>query len=106
MGIMIPYKLRGDGLIELRVKVKPKSSKLGLLGFWDEGGKEELLWGLRSPPEQGKANRELEIAIGKCLGVPKTAVHVVSGASSRHKCLLITGADEKKLQCLLTTVSV
>jgi len=48
-------------------------------------------------PESGKANSAVCVTVAKSLGVPKTSVTVVRGATSRHKLLDIASADEAML---------
>lgn len=45
---------------------------------------------LKSPPEDGKANKELIQYLAKALKIPQTAVTIVSGATSRTKLIRIT----------------
>ncbi len=45
----------------------------------------ELLFKLAAPPEQGKANAELERFFSKLLGISRSAISIVSGGASRHK---------------------
>ena len=44
-----------------------------------------------APPEDGKANAELCRALAREWDVPKSAVHVTTGASSRHKIVRVDG---------------
>ncbi len=45
----------------------------------------EITIGVMARPEKGKANEEVIKKIAKYFGIPKSAVRVVSGASSRKK---------------------
>ena len=49
-----------------------------------------LKWHLKSPPEDGKANKELMQSVAKALKIPQNAVTIVSGATSRTKLIRIT----------------
>lgn len=54
-------------------------------------------------PDKGKANAAVAALLAKALGVPKSAVSVVSGETSRMKTLEVVGdgaALEKKLSAL------
>ena len=46
---------------------------------------------VRSAPEKGKANAELEEVIADFFGVPKKQVSVVSGETSRNKRVQVMG---------------
>jgi uncharacterized protein (TIGR00251 family) len=50
-----------------------------------------------APPEDGKANDAVVALLAKRLGVPRRAVRVVSGATSRVKWLEVEGLDEEEL---------
>lgn len=45
----------------------------------------EIIVGVKASPEKGKANDEIIKKIAKYLGVPKSAVRIISGATSRKK---------------------
>ena len=49
-------------------------------------------------PEKGQANRAIVTVLSKALGVPKSAIELLSGATSNHKRFLVVGADNDKLQ--------
>ena len=70
---------------KLAVKVKPNSSQSRLEqqadGSW-------IAW-LKSPPVEGKANKELIALVAKELGVSKSRVSLSGGGKSRLKRLQI-----------------
>lgn len=49
----------------------------------------ELVVGVRSAPEKGKANQEIIAKLARHFKVPQTSVFIVSGATSRKKVILI-----------------
>jgi uncharacterized protein (TIGR00251 family) len=53
---------------------------------------------VRAPPEGGQANEELCALVADALGVPRPAVRMGAGATSRRKTLLVAGcrADEAR----------
>jgi len=65
----------------IRVRVKPRSSRRGIVAFVDG------VWqvGLHSPPEGGKANKELLKVLSKALQIPVSDLNLVSGEKSRNK---------------------
>lgn len=77
-------------MVRLAVHVAPKSGRDEVTG-WSGA---ELSVRVTAPPEGGKANASVCRLIAARLGVPKSAVTVVRGESSRHKSLEIAGADE------------
>src|SRR5688500_17510406 len=77
------------GGVRLRVYVAPRSSGNAVVG--EHNG--ELKVALAAPPVEGAANRALIEYMAKRLGVPKSAVQLVSGETSRHKTLSVEGLD-------------
>ena len=51
-------------------------------------------------PEKGKANEELRACVARALGLAKSSVELVSGASSRRKRLSIPASAEADLRRL------
>lgn len=72
----------------VEVKVVPSAGRVAWV--YDKNG--TLKCFLSSPPEQGKANKELVKLIAKALKVPQMAVTIVAGATSRNKRIEIEGA--------------
>jgi uncharacterized protein (TIGR00251 family) len=50
-----------------------------------------------APPERGKANSALVELLSKSLKVPKSAISVVGGQTSRNKRVLIEGISGEEL---------
>ena len=50
---------------------------------------DKIMVGVLAPPEKGKANAEVIEKISKHLNVPRSAVRIVSGASSKMKLIEI-----------------
>jgi uncharacterized protein (TIGR00251 family) len=80
-GVMIP------------IKVVPKASRSEIVG-WEN---EELKVRLAAVPEKGEANEELLRFLAKFFGVPKGAVKLIKGETSRHKTVKIE-AELNKIQ--------
>jgi uncharacterized protein len=85
-----------DGGIRLRVKVQPKARHEGVAGVMADGGKPDS-WGsalklsVGAPPEDGKANAAVIALLAESLGVAKSAISVVGGATNRRKLVEIRG---------------
>jgi uncharacterized protein (TIGR00251 family) len=73
------------GRTRLRLRVKPGAKRNGLLGA--HGGALKL--SVVTRPERGKANRSALKLLARELGVPVTDIHLVSGASSQDKTVLV-----------------
>ncbi|MDE3055926.1 MAG: DUF167 domain-containing protein [Verrucomicrobiota bacterium] len=80
--------------IVLIVKVIPKASREEIVGW--EG--DVLKVRLRAAPEKGKANAALISFLAKALDLPKRAITLVSGETSRHKRIVIEGLSLSELQ--------
>lgn len=72
--------------MRLTVRVTPKASADEIQGpVQDDAGRAYLKLKVRAVPENGKANRAVEKLLAKALGLPKSAVRVVTGETSRIK---------------------
>lgn len=69
----------------IQVKVKP-NAKQQKLEIQEDGS---YLVSLKSPPTEGKANRELIEVLAKHFQVPRSRVSIRSGLSSRIKIVAI-----------------
>jgi uncharacterized protein len=84
--------------LSFEVRARPSAGRSGIAG--EQGG--ALKVELKSPPEGGKANRELVKLIAKMFGAPASDVEVVSGESSRRKRIRITGIRKEIADEILT----
>jgi uncharacterized protein (TIGR00251 family) len=67
------------------VKVKPNSQQQKI----EELADGSLIVHLKSPPVDGKANEELIKLLAKKFDVPKSAITIKSGVTSRNKLIII-----------------
>jgi len=74
----------------LAVRVTPRSARPGL-GGWRTGadGREELEIRVAEPPADGAANDAVVKLLAKALGISRSELSIVSGATSRHKRIAI-----------------
>ncbi len=97
---MIPIRRERDGL-SFEVAVQPRSSRASIEGEY--GGALKIR--LTAPPVEGSANKQCVELIAKALGVPKSAVEIVSGKRSKRKRVRIRHGDasaaEKKLTSMI-----
>ncbi|RMG25079.1 MAG: DUF167 domain-containing protein [Methanobacteriota archaeon] len=68
----------------LRILVKPKSGKFSIA---IEGN--DILIHVKSPPEKGKANKEIIKGLAKILGLSSSAIRLISGQTTTEKILEI-----------------
>lgn len=60
---------------------------------------------LAAPPVDGAANDELVSFLAQVLGVPRRAVSLVRGASSRRKVIAVDGVDEDEAMARLRSAA-
>ncbi len=76
----------------VRVHVSPKSKKSEVAGYDEWKG--AIIVKVRSHPEGGKANREVEQVLSEFFGVD---VEIVSGHRSRDKVVAVKGLTEEEV---------
>jgi len=84
--------------MRITVRVIPRSSRNAI--EWERTG-ETLKVYLTAPPVDGAANEALISLLAKRLAVPRRAINIVRGATSRQKTLEIAGLSEEMLERLL-----
>lgn len=75
--------------LHIRVKPNGKTDRL----FYDEAG--QLTAKIKAPAQDGRANEYLVKFLAKTLGVPRSAVRLVSGFTNPHKKLEIDALEEE-----------
>jgi uncharacterized protein (TIGR00251 family) len=85
-----PWLLRADG-VTVQIRVTPKSSRDVVEGLVSTAHGPALKVRVRAVPDKGAANAAVVVAVARWLGVPRTAVSLASGSTSRLKCLAIAG---------------
>ena len=80
-----------DGL-RIAVRLTPRSARDAIAGLVSlSDGRVVLAARVRAVPEGGRANAALVRLIADALGVPRSRVALVEGATSRVKLLLVAG---------------
>jgi uncharacterized protein len=82
------YRVAPDGRITLTLHIQPGAKRTECAGLHGDALKIRLA----APPVDGKANAALVDFIATALGLPKAAVVLKSGQTSRRKAVEITGA--------------
>ena len=80
--------MHGDA-VRFAVRVQPRASRSAIEGV--HGG--ALKVRLHAPPVDGAANDALVALLADALDVPRRAVRIVAGASSRAKIVEVDGVD-------------
>ena len=79
-----------DGRARFGVRLQPRASRSEIVG---EHG-ESLKVRVTAPPVDGAANEELIRLLAKAFAVPRTAVRILAGESSRSKIVEVDGVSE------------
>ena len=75
-----------DG-VTLRLKVSPGASREGIA----RSANGTLKISVTAAPERGRANEDAVALLAKALGVPKSSITVVAGATARNKTFRVAG---------------
>lgn len=73
--------------VSLTLAIVPRSGRDEVVGLVGDAIKIRL----KAPPVEGRANEALLNFLARRLGVPHSALAIISGASSRHKIVQVTG---------------
>lgn len=92
--------VNGDGIV-LSLHIQPRASKSEVCGVQGAALKIRLT----SPPVDGAANKLCREFLADLFQVPKSAVEIVSGETSRHKRVKITGGDTARLQQIVDSIT-
>lgn len=90
------FRLAGDGRITLTLHIQPGAKKTEFAGLHGDALKIRLA----APPVDGKANEALVRFLADVLDLPKSAVILKSGQTSRRKVLEVTGSDAARISAL------
>lgn len=73
------------------IKVQPKSRRPGVQGTAPSADGPRLRLGVTEAAEGGKANQAVRDLLAKVLDVPRSAVTIVAGETSRDKLVRVAG---------------
>jgi hypothetical protein len=91
--------VNGDGIV-LNLHIQPRASKNEVCGAQGDALKIRLT----SPPVDGAANKLCREFLADLFQVPKSAVEIISGETSRHKRVKITAGDTDRLQQIVDSI--
>lgn len=82
----------GDGHVVVQLRLTPKGGRDALDGVAAlSDGRMVLQARVRAAPDKGAANAAVEAVLARAVGVPRSAVTLVSGHTARLKSLRIDG---------------
>jgi len=93
------FTATGDGTL-LNLRVSPGARRSSIEGPYGAGA---LKLKVAAPPAGGRANAEAERFLAELLGIPRSDVSLVRGASSRDKVILIQGLEHSETRKRLST---
>ena len=82
--------------VRVDVHVQPRASRSEIVGLHGAALKVRV----QAPPVEGAANEALASLLADRLGVPRRAVRVVAGATSRAKTVEVDGTTEDAVRAL------
>jgi len=91
----------GADFVSVQVRLRPRSSRRGLLRVDSDA----LAVGVGSPAEKGRANQELIEFIARAAGLPRSAIAIVRGATSRDKLVRIATRNPTEIVSRLIAIS-
>lgn len=81
------------GAVRFSVRVQPRSSREGVDGVHGDA----LRVRVNAPPVEGAANEAVVAVIAGALGVPRRAVRIVAGETSRSKVVEVEGIAPERV---------
>jgi uncharacterized protein len=90
-----------DG-VTLAVRAQPGAKKTVVVGAYGEGASAQLKIAVHAPPIEGRANAELIAFLGEVFELPKSAVELASGETSRSKIFLLRGISLAHAESVLS----
>ena len=90
------FRIAADGRITLTLHIQPGAKKTEFAGLHGDALKIRL----SAPPVDGKANEALIKFIAETLRLPKSAVNLKNGQTSRRKVLEVCGAEASSVAAL------
>lgn len=81
----------------LAIKAIPNAPRSEVVGWLGDALKVKV----HAPPVEGKANDALCVFLADTLGLPRRAVTIARGDTSRHKLVRIDGLDRATVQAKL-----
>lgn len=83
--------------LTLDVRVVPRASRTEIVGSHDGALKIRIA----APPVDGAANEELIRLLAKSFSVPRSAVTITGGSTSKQKRVIVAGASPEDLDRIL-----
>lgn len=89
-----------DG-VTLAIRAQPGAKKTAIQGVYGDGPAAQLKIAVQAPPIEGRANQALIEFLAETFSLPKSAIQLVSGESSRSKVFLLRGVSRNNAESRL-----
>jgi len=93
---VIRLEATAEGTI-IPIRAQPGAKRNAIVGEHDGA----LRVAVTAPPDKGKANEALAAVLSNAFELPKSAVELVSGPTSRQKKFLLRGVSVEETQVLI-----
>lgn len=87
--------------VTLAVRAQPGAKRTAITGIFGEGPAAQLKIAVQAQPLEGRANEALIEYLAKLFDLPKSAVELISGESSRSKVFLLRGVTMARATAVL-----
>lgn len=88
-----------DG-VTLAVRAQPGAKKTAITGVYGEGAAAQLKIAVQAQPIEGRANAALAEFLAEVFSLPRSAVELASGESSRSKVFRLRGISMSKAEAI------
>ena len=86
------FEIVRNDFVHVYARVTPGAAKDEITGVWRGAeGEQRLAVKVTAPPDKGKANAAICKLVSKTLGLPKSAVSIMAGETSRLKTVALAG---------------
>jgi uncharacterized protein len=92
-----------DGAVSLRLQVQPRARRPGILGVAQGADGPRLKIAVTAAPEDGRATEAVRDTLARALDLPKSALTLLQGATSRGKIFRAEG-NTARICALLGTL--
>ena len=93
---MLMLRYEGNDLI-IKIYVQPRAAKNELAGYFQDALKIRL----SAAPVEGEANEACRVFLAERMGISKSRVKIISGLTSRHKQVKISGFTDSQFKEIL-----
>lgn len=88
--------------VTLAVRAQPGARKTAITGIYGEGPLAQLRIAVHAPPLEGRANAALIEFLAETFSLPRSAIGLLSGDSSRSKVFLLRGINLAQANLVLS----